>query len=342
MAKDATIFTDFLTALGVPHTRCYSDSCFNRMTFKSLFGLSHLLKDYGIPNQGWKLDDKEEVKKISPPFLAQLKDGKFVIVSACDATAGEVTLSVSGKRVTEPTDDFIKDFIGTVLTAYPQEHSSEPHFSQHAVNELVCRASKYVLMIAALGVFAYFFVTRGVYSRLSTILITLFDLFGLWLSFMLMQKSLGIHTATSERVCGVLERGGCDVITTSKASKLFGVFSWSEIGFAYFGVSLISLLTFPHIWPALALCNLCCLPYTIWSITYQRFIAHHWCTLCVGVQATLWALFFCYLCGGMIGEILPLKLDYFVLIGVYVVVVLAMHYLLNAIKIIPQPETSGQ
>lgn len=45
--KPASIFTNFLTELGVPHTRSYSDRRFEKMTFKSLFGLSKLLQSYG-------------------------------------------------------------------------------------------------------------------------------------------------------------------------------------------------------------------------------------------------------------------------------------------------------
>lgn len=120
-----------------------------------------------------------------------------------------------------------------------------------------------------------------------------------------------------------------------KVSKLFGVFSWSEVGFGYFSVSLASLLLFPHMWPALALCNVCCLPYTVWSIWYQRFRARHWCTLCVGVQSTLWALFFCYLSGGWLRLSLPLHLDFFVLIAVYVFTVLFINLLVRALQNLP-------
>lgn len=183
-------------------------------------------------------------------------------------------------------------------------------------------SSKWILATAALCVFLYFFISRQVYEHLSTILLTVFDCAGLYFSYLLLQKSLGIHSAAGDHVCGVLEKGGCDSIMSMKVSKLFGVFSWSEVGFGYFGISLITLLVIPHMWPYLALCNVCCLPYTFWSIWYQRFRAHKWCTLCVGVQSTLWILFFCYLAGGWFRGIFPLKTDFFILIAVYVSAVL--------------------
>lgn len=332
MKNKGTIFTRFLGALGVPHTRGYSDEQFRGMTFKSLFGFSHLLKDYGIPSEGWKLTDKSELTRLTPPFLAQLKDGVFVIAEEFNDDGATITYDRKGERKSEPLSDFADNFNGIVLLAYPDRNSSEPQYRAHALSETIGLASRYLLVIAAIGIIGYFFITRGVWRYPSIILIAFFDCLGLWLSYMLLQKSLGIHTSASEKVCGVLEKGGCDVITSSKASKLFGVFSWSEVGFGYFGTSLVTLLLFPDMWPALAACNICCLPYTVWSISYQRFVAHHWCTLCVGVQATLWAIFFCNLAGGWIERIFPLRFDLLVLVGVYIVSVLALNRLLSSFK----------
>ena len=54
-----SIFSRFLTALGVPHTDSWSDAQFGGMTFKSLYGLSHLLTEYGVPNEGLRYTDKQ-------------------------------------------------------------------------------------------------------------------------------------------------------------------------------------------------------------------------------------------------------------------------------------------
>lgn len=331
MAENHTVFTRFLKALEVPHTAEYSDNQFKQMTFQSLFGLVHLLKDYGIASDGWQLEDMSELDLITPPFLAQKKNGVFIIIKENDGQH-DVMIDDEGKIRKIGRDAFEEMINGVVLTAYPDKNSTEPEYKSHSLSEIICKSSDYFLLIAAIAVAGWFIVTRGIFSHLSTALIFLLDLFGLWLSYMLLQKSLGIHTSTSERVCGVLEKGGCDIITTSSASKLFGVFSWSEVGFGYFGVSLITLLLFPHLWPALALCNICCLPYTLWSISYQKFVARHWCTLCVGVQATLWCLFFCYLGGGFVSHILPLHPDLIILVCAYIAAVIGLNRILAWVK----------
>ena len=69
-----TLLSDFLTALGVPHTAWYSDAQFRGMTFKSLFGLSKVLESYGIPNEALKLTDKSgDLNRLEAPFLANTR-----------------------------------------------------------------------------------------------------------------------------------------------------------------------------------------------------------------------------------------------------------------------------
>lgn len=327
-----TIFTRFLTALGVPHTEDYSDRRFNNMTFHSLFGFSHLLKDYGIDSEGLKFDDKDEISKLTPPFLAQARNGVFVIVNCIDEKADKIEYDSLGVEQTACFDKFKEAWNGNALLAFPSAESKEPSYGSHHFQELVQKLSRWALLALAIGVFAYFFISRQIYAHWSTVLLTVFDCVGLYFSYLLVQKSLGIKSHAGDRVCGVLQKGGCDDIVHLNVSKLFGVFSWSEVGFGYFGVSLLTLLIFPELLPYLAICNVCCLPYTVWSITYQKFVAKKWCTLCVGVQCTLWLLFFCYLGGGWFHGAFPLRIDFFVLIAVYVVAVLGINLLLRVLK----------
>lgn len=56
--KQASILSDFLESLGVPHTKSYSDRRFDTMTFKSLFGLSKVLEDYGVESRAYAVADK--------------------------------------------------------------------------------------------------------------------------------------------------------------------------------------------------------------------------------------------------------------------------------------------
>ena len=150
---------------------------------------------------------------------------------------------------------------------------------------------------------------------------------GLYMSYLLMQKSLNIDSGAADNVCKAIEAGGCDSVLATKASKFFGIFGWSEVGFSYFSVSLLALLIFPEYIGYLALCNVCCLPFSFWSVWYQKYRAKAWCTLCLSVQGTLWLLFFCYLGGGWLREALPLTINFFVLGATYLAVLLLINRL---------------
>lgn len=330
MAIQRSVFTRFLKALEVPHTVEFSEKAFHSMDFDSLYGLSHLLTTYGVENESIRIGDKDEIAKLSPPFLAQLDCGYFVIVE--QVTPQAVTYDTLGESRSVPCSDFKDKWNGIALLAYPDHQSREPEYGSHLLTETINRWSWLALVISAVAVVTYFYVTREIYHSLwATVAIGL-NVAGLFFSYLLLQKTLGVHTATGDSVCNVLQKGGCDTILSLKVSKLFGVFSWSVVGFSYFGVSLITLLIFPHLWSALAFFNICCLPYTVWSIWYQKFRAHHWCTLCVGVQTTLWLLFGAYTAGGFIRNLLPMRLDDWVLLATYIATVLFLNLVVTFIK----------
>lgn len=330
MAVQRSIFTRFLKGLGIPHTLEYSENAFHNMDFDSLYGFTHLLKQYRIPNEVLRVGDKTEITRITPPFMAQLSTGFFVIVK--EITSSSVTYDSLGICHTVPLDKFESDWNGLVVLAYPDSKSKEPDFGEHFLTETVSRWSWVALAISALIVAGYFFITREVYKSPWAVVVMALDCVGLFFSYLLVQKTLGVHSRTGDSVCSVIQKGGCDSILSMKVSKLFGVFSWSVVGFSYFGISLIALLVFPHIWSALALFNICCLPYTFWSVWYQRFRAHHWCTLCLGVQSTLWLLFGAYTCGGFIRNLLPMKFDDWVLLAAYVATVLLLNLIITFFK----------
>ena len=328
MATDTTqhnIFCDFLNALGVPYTSCYSSRRFGDMPFKSLFGMSKLLKEYGVESKGVKLDTPADIDKLSVPFIASTGAG-FIIVTGISGNT--LTYMTQGVSETMPLNEIVGDWDGTAFPAFPDADAAEPDYAAHRRDIFIARAKSFVLWGGLVALFLYLFISNGLWRHVSTVLLTLLDLAGLYLTWLLLQKSLKIHNPAADRVCRVLQEGGCDTVLETKASSFFGIFSWSEVGFTYFSVSLLALLIFPQWICYLAACNILCLPFTFWSIWYQKFRARNWCTLCVSVQATLWLLFFCYLGGGWIAGIFPLRIEFFVLGVTYAVVLMALNRIL--------------
>lgn len=296
MKEIPTSACDILSALGVNHTVRFTNSEFRAMPFRSLFGLSKLLKSYGIDSEGYELKDHALPEDMPLPFFAGV-GGRYIVVTGVGGDRVEYLDGGTAKTLSRSRFDRL--FNGIVMVCYPGDGACEPDYLLHRAVDTASAAKMWVMAACMILVAAYFFVTRGLFHSWGACALVVFNLVGLGASVLLLRKSLGIKDRAAEHVCGVLQAGGCDSIMEKKASKFFGLFSWSEVGFSYFSISLAVLLLFPSQWGHLALLNACCLPFTAWSIWYQRFRARSWCTLCVIVQATLWAMFFCYLLGGL-------------------------------------------
>lgn len=324
MKNGDTIFSLFLESLGVPHTPEYSDDRFRNMTFKSLFGFSRLLKEYGIDNEAYQIADKLEIDRLDTPFMAQ-GNQKFVIVTS--VTPDSVTYLTETGPVVSTRDNFFRRWNGVVLMAYPDENSIEPDYAAHRRAMIIDAAKKWILIASAAIIALYLFISSGLYADWSDVALLATNGAGLYVSYLLMLKTLNIKSRSADRACGFIETHGCDHVLSSAMSSFMGIFKWSEVGLAYFSVSLMTLLVFPEYTNYLAFLNLFCLPYSFWSVWYQKTRAKAWCTLCLSVQALLWLSFFCYLGGGHIRDIFPLRPAVFILGLSYLTALLAINRL---------------
>lgn len=322
---DHTLVADFLKALKVPFTKDYTKQRFEGMPFKTLFGVTQLLKEYGVETTGYRIADKKGLSEIPVPFIAQTEGGLVIVTGESRGTVGYLTQGVAERM---PEEEFIKAWTGVVVCAKADPGAKEPDYGAHATKEFFTSAKRVLLWVLAIALTAYLYVENGLWRHWSVWALTAVDLFGIWLTYMLVQKSLNIKNATADKVCGVLQEGGCDSILKTSASSFFGLFSWSEVGFTYFGISLLAMLIAPQTIHWLSLINICCLPFTVWSIWYQKFRARHWCTLCVCVQLSLWLQFICYFFGHWQAPVFPLRLGFFALGATFVFVLLALNRIL--------------
>ena len=324
-SADHTLVADLLAQLKVPHTEAYTKSRFDAMPFQTLFGVTQLLKEYGVDSTGYRLEKDADLSGIASPFVAQT-DGGLVIVTKVGSDS--VDYLTQGVPETMPLTEFRQVWTGVVLLVKAQPHAAEPDYARHRGMALIGDSKRILVWVLGGLLVAYLLVMNGLWRYWSVWGLMAVDFFGLWLTYMLVQKSLGIKNHRADKVCGVLQEGGCDSILKTSASSFFGIFSWSEVGFTYFGVSLLAMLIDPRTLHWLALINICCLPFTVWSIWYQKFRARHWCTLCVCVQCSLWLQFICYFFGRWEVPVFPLRFGFFVLGATFVFVLLVLNRIL--------------
>jgi hypothetical protein len=68
----------------------------------------------------------------------------------------------------------------------------------------------------------------------------------------------------------------------------------------YFAANVCILLFLPDLIPYFVAINILAIPYTVWSVWYQKVKAKQWCPLCLIVQVLLWAIFLINLICGYI------------------------------------------
>ncbi|MDE6224699.1 MAG: hypothetical protein K2M25_01010 [Muribaculaceae bacterium] len=323
--KSHTIFSNILSILGVKHTASYSDKRFETMPFRSLFGLNKLLQEYGIESEGLVFDEKSKgLDQLDTPFLAR-SGSKFVIVT--DKSGGNVDYIDDSINKSLSRSQFIDKWTGEALALYCTELAIEPDYRRHVEDKVLENGKRFLLIGLGLFLIIYAMLAGNFLSRPLLIVTLALDFVGLYVSYLLVQKSLKIKNDTADKICGVIQTHGCDHVLDTGASKFFGLFSWSEVGFAYFSVSALTLLIYPQYASYLAAINVCCLPFSFWSVWYQKYIAEAWCTLCLIVQSVLWLLFLSYLGAGVVSWIFPLKVEFFVLCAAYVFVLLMLNTL---------------
>lgn len=326
-----TLFSDFLILLGVPHTAAYSDMRFKAYPSKHTFtALQDLLAEYAVLSTLTSVTDKD-LSGLKCPFVARTSGGFMIVESVSPTTVTAMTKG--SRRVVMPVADFKAAWTGDALTADPMKIASEPDYALHRRKCLANMLFRCALVAISLFLALYFFITNHIGSSWSATVALILLAGGIYVTHLLVLKESHVDSGAADALCGVIEKAGCSTVLASGGSAFLGVIPWAEVGLTYFSVSFLALLIFP--WatlPYLAVIGACCLPYTIWSVLYQKFKAKAWCTMCLTVQTIFWLLFFTYLAGGDFHGLTPLRWNVIILmLASYGLFISAIHLLIPRI-----------
>lgn len=297
--NNTNVFAILLKLLNVKHTRAYSNRLYNEHPHKyNLYGLSEMLSDYNIKNVGIKLDNKEEdIFNLEVPFIAYV-GSNFVVISKI--TSNKIYYIWNGKEIGLDINEFCKFWDGVILIAEPNEQSCEPDYSKNYKQELFSFAQKTILMSAISLLLILTFISNHLYANIGLILLSFVNFTGLYVSYLIVLKQMHIKSGYADKICSLFSQTDCNDVLESGASKIAGLIGWSEIGLAYFTTNTILIFFFPDYITFLALINITTLPYTLWSIGYQKLKAKQWCPLCLIIQVVLWSIFLVNLSFGFI------------------------------------------
>ena len=113
-------------------------------------------------------------------------------------------------------------------------------------------------------------------------------LLGILITGLLLWYEYDEHNPLLQAVCSAGKKTNCQAVLGSKAAIVVGNITWSDIGFLYFtGGYLYMLITgITFLYPVFIF-SLLALPYIVFSVYYQAWVARQWCLFCLSVQAVL-------------------------------------------------------
>ncbi|NML35773.1 thioredoxin domain-containing protein [Chitinophaga sp. G-6-1-13] len=267
--------------------------------YPSLLCISDVLHKYAVENLAIRLDPDKLVeaplplitlikgKKTGPDFFTVVKEIKNSTVLFYDPE--------KRKWATQPKENFLKRYLGTVLLAEASERNGvgdreyDKRLKEEKRNSFFQKLIVFGIpaIVALAATFA--FLQAGI-SALLPFLFTSITLAGAVTCALLIWHELDQSNPVTQQICGYGEKSGCGAVLRSKASKIAGI-SWSTIGFTYFMGQILLLLFSGIVNPRSLLIvswlNILTLPYIFFSLYYQRQVVKRWCTLCLFIQGLL-------------------------------------------------------
>jgi len=252
-----------------------------------------MLSDYGIENAGTRIIHKEnDLFRIECPFIAH-NGSSFVAVYKVESD--KVFYLWNGKKIDITIQQFIQSWSGIILLVETSPDSKEPDYREHRKRELWNIAQKSILILAAILIFGITYANQlfshSVIQLFGYSIILLLNIIGIYIGYLLILKQMHIHSQYADKICSLFSKSDCNNVLESDVAKLWGVFGWSEIGLGYFVANVLLILYLPSTIYYLAIINIFTLPYSFWSVWYQKVKAHQWCPLCLIVQVLLWSIF---------------------------------------------------
>ncbi|MCM1052071.1 MAG: hypothetical protein NC349_08925 [Paenibacillus sp.] len=284
----SNIFTQVLSFLKVKYTERYANSLFINQPYRNtLYGIGLLLDHYNIKHECLQLKEKKNVLKNSLPPVIIAYQGRFCILSRVRGSS-VILIDAEGQEIELTGVEFFAQWDGIGLFIYPSENSREPNFKKNNVSDIILNLKNALLIGCSIILIVFIYVQNFETTSVSYNAILISNILGVYITYLLLQNELLIKNNIADKLCSLIGYHSCDKVTKSEASSIFGIAKLSEIGFAYFSVNIITLLLNPNLEAYFSLFAIFVLPFTFWSIWYQKYRIKSWCVLCLMTIGVMW------------------------------------------------------
>lgn len=259
--------------------------------YPSFLSVTDSLKKWEVDSLGIKVPF-DELYSLACPILVHFKtDQTFTIIGINNTSI--TYLNEYNKEKELSHGDFLKQWDGVALVAGADEKSGEIEYYKNRRKEILQKIHIPIALFVALILIILTAITAFRISGVQEIfpfLISLVMLSGVVISGLLLWYEIDKQNPVLQKICTANKHTNCSAILQSGAAKLWGLISWSEIGFAYFTGGFLSLLLSglnSSVIEVVAWFNLLAAPYIFFSVFYQWKVARQWCVFCLTVQSLL-------------------------------------------------------
>ena len=287
-------YTSLFNLLGIKYTHKHLFNITQRVPYQnSLYGLGYVLNEYNIPYECIKVSNKSDLDVNDSPCIVIL-NGAFAIVT--NISDKDVTYLSADRYIHISREVFDMLWNGVVMLLYPNEFSIEKDYANHFQIKKTDNLKFVGILVSVLLLFVASLLTEHITWRF--VFLLLINITGIHCAYLLLQKQLHIPNRIADKLCGVTKNSHCENVTESAGATIFGLVKLSEVGFGFFLTNLIVLLAFPTSIFWLAIYAASVLPFSFWSIWYQKYKVKSWCVLCLSTLALMWIQAITYFIGG--------------------------------------------
>lgn len=261
---------------------------------QSFEALREMLLDLGISSKSYQLTLKELSELETPLFVqvnANSKNELAVLQKIGENNYAIYVPSIGKKEYTQV--EFEKIFSGFVLVPFTDEYTEE--YVKNVTGEVESKNLQKIIGTSVLIITSLLFLTFSfLYSQADIVYtgcLLILKLTGLGISIQIVKIEMNREDGFIQQVC---QKSDCHKVLHSKAAHLLPWLSMGDMGMIYFSSTLLTLfcsltLNSPEAtYSLLSLFSFAALPYTLYSVYYQRFKAKAWCPFCLSVMAIFW------------------------------------------------------
>jgi len=255
--------------------------------FPSINAITDLFDHFKIENVAAELPKEVSIiSELPTTFLAHIKEDKKEKIVLVVKKNHELKLMYDAKTTKHVAyEEFVSLWTGVIVAIEKNEDEIKKNTN-----------SQSLLKTGTIGVSILLIIGTLISNPISIIGYgyLLISLIGLYISVLLVQKELGLHSKSLDKFCEASENNSCDDVLNSKGALIFNTFKLSDVGIVYFlGIILTTILiSFTGIDAnyllvnSLSILSILFIPY---SIYYQWRVIRKWCPLCLVVLGTLLA-----------------------------------------------------